>query len=446
MSYLDRDVFFKAPQQILLGFAGIILAGTFILMLPFVTRSGHSTNFLDALFTATSAVCVTGLTTVSTIGHWNMFGQAVILLMIEIGGLGFMSLPVLYFTLTKRKINLSMRMILKDTLNTFDMSGTVSLMLAIFRIAFIIQFLGFLLLSVDFIPRFGWEKGLWYSFFHAVSSFCNAGFDLFDNSLISFQNDPWILMVISFLIIAGGLGFIVWQDLLKNKTLRKLRLHSQITLKVTGLLLVLSSIFFFFTNTVGSNPLSRLSNAFFLAVTPRTAGFFSINYATMSHAGLVLTMILMFIGGSSGSTAGGFKTTTLGIILIKLYSVIRGRSKAQYKGRTIKENTISQAFMLFFIFLIMIISSTMILSVTETIPNVDQLGLEYIVFEVISAMGTVGLSLGLSAHLTWIGKLVLIFLMFIGRVGILTMIFSTINQTHKRETNYKYPEENVIIG
>lgn len=194
-----------------------------------------------------------------------MFGQAVILLMIEIGGLGFMSLPFLYFTLTKRKINLSMRMILKDTLNTFDISGTVSLMLAIFRIAFIIQFLGFLLLSVDFIPRFGWEKGLWYSFFHAVSSFCNAGFDLFDNSLISFQNDPWILMVISFLIIAGGLGFIVWQDLLKNKTLRKLRLHSQITLKVTGLLLVLSSIFFFFTNTVGSNPLSRLSNVFFLS-------------------------------------------------------------------------------------------------------------------------------------------------------------------------------------
>ncbi|MDN6726382.1 MAG: Trk family potassium uptake protein, partial [Tetragenococcus halophilus] len=350
------------------------------------------------------------------------------------------------FTLTKRKINLSMRMILKDSLNTFDMSGTVSLMLAILRIAFIIQFLGFLLLSVDFIPRFGWGKGLWYSFFHAVSSFCNAGFDLFDNSVIGFQNDPWVLMVISFLIIAGGLGFIVWQDLLKNKSLRKLRLHSQITLKVTGLLLVLSSIFFFFTNTVGSNPLSRLSNAFFLAVTPRTAGFFSIDYATMSHAGLVLTMILMFIGGSSGSTAGGFKTTTLGIILIKLYSVIRGRSKAQYKGRTIKENTISQAFMLFFIFLIMIISSTMILSVTETIPNVDQLGLEYIVFEVISAMGTVGLSLGLSAHLTWIGKLVLIFLMFIGRVGILTMIFSTINQAHKRKTNYKYPEESVIIG
>ncbi|GMA08232.1 K+ transporter Trk [Tetragenococcus halophilus subsp. flandriensis] len=446
MSHLDRDVFFKAPQQILLGFASIILLGTFILMLPFATRSGHSTNFLDALFTATSAVCVTGLTTVSTAGHWNMFGQAVILLLIEVGGLGFMSLPILYFTLTKRKINLSMRMVLKDSLNTFDMSGTVGLMFAILRIAFIIQFLGFLLLSVDFIPRFGWEKGLWYSFFHAVSSFCNAGFDLFGNSMISFQNDPWVLMIISFLIIAGGLGFIVWQDLLKNKTFKKLRLHSQITLKVTGILLVLGSIFFYFTNTIGSNGLLRLSNAFFLAVTPRTAGFFSIDYAMMSPAGLVLTMILMFIGGSSGSTAGGFKTTTLGIILIKLYSVIRGRSKAQYKGRTIKENTISQAFMLFFIFLIMIISSTMILSVTETIPNVYQLGLEYIVFEVISAMGTVGLSLGLSAHLTWIGKLVLIFLMFIGRVGILTMIFSTINQTHKRKTNYKYPEENVIIG
>lgn len=439
-------------QTISLGFAGLILIGAGILMLPISSRSGEVTSFIDSLFTATSAVCITGLTTLTTSEHWTVFGQSVILLLIEIGTLGFMSIPVFFFVLSKRRISLSTRMVLQETLNSDRMSGEIRSLLNIIKTASAIQVLGVILLGIYFVPLFGWKKGLWYSLFHAVSSFCNAGFDLFGNSLVGFQNNPWVLMVISFLIIAGGLGFFVWSDLLlRAKGKRQLSLHSKLALWITASLLVLGALSFLITEY--NNPeLStgafgkRIFNTIFMSVTPRTAGFYSIDYFSMTHAGLMLTMVLMFIGGTSGSTAGGLKTTTFAVLLIKIYSTFKGRSHAEIHDRTIREGTVTRAFTLFFLFLSVIILSTMILSITEVIPDVNGLGLEYIVFEVVSAIGTVGLTMGLTPELTIIGKIIILLLMFIGRVGVMTVFFSLVLRANQKEASFKYPEETIIIG
>ncbi|MGX7198229.1 TrkH family potassium uptake protein [Enterococcus olivae] len=447
-----KEVPFSPVQWITFGFFGLILLGASILMLPISSKNGLPTNFLDALFTATSAICVTGLTTVTTSEHWSIFGQSIILLLIEIGGLGFMTIPIFFFVVMKRKVALSTRMILREAFNTEQMVGEIKVLLSVLKIAFSIQGIGVILLAFRFVPLFGWEKGLWYSLFHAVSSFCNAGFDLFGDSLVGFQNDPWVLMVISALIISGGLGFFVWHDVLTMKQNKhRLSLHSQIALRVTGVLLLVGIVGFFITeynnpHFEAGNSVYRFFNTIFLSVTPRTAGFASIDYFSMSHAGLTLTMLLMFIGGTSGSTAGGFKTTTLGVLLIRMYSTFHGRSRAEFHERTIKEDTVSRAFILFFMFLVMIITSTMILSVTETIPDVNQLGLEYIVFEVISAIGTVGLTMGLTPELSVVGKIIIASLMFLGRVGVLTVFFSLVMRGNKAEAKIKYPDETVIIG
>lgn len=439
------------PQLISLGFASLILLGAILLTLPISSQSGEFTPFLDALFTTTSATCVTGLTTLNTAEHWSLFGQAIIIVLIEIGGLGFMSIPVVFYFISRKKINLSTRMILRDSLNMPTMSGEVGLMRYILKTAFIIQGLGIAALAIDFVPRYGWAKGLWFSFFHAISSFCNAGFDLFGDSLVPFQEDPWVLFIVMLLIIAGGLGFLVWYDLMGLRKKRRMTLHSKIALIITGGLLVFGTVGFFVTEGLNTslidsdNPLSRFANTMFMAVTPRTAGYYSIDYFQMSHAGLILTMILMFIGGTSGSTAGGLKTTTFGVLLLKVKSIFQGRSHAEFAHRTIKDAGVNRAMTLFFITLSLCIFATMILSVTEHIPNVDQLGLEYIAFEVVSAFGTVGLTMGLTPDLSMIGKLVIISMMFIGRVGIMTVLFSLVRRP-ETEGNFKYPDESVMIG
>lgn len=451
MIFKKKRLNITTPQFISLGFFAVIIIGTTLLSLPISSRSGEFTNFLDALFTATSATCVTGLTTLSTAGHWSFFGKVVILILIEIGGLGFMCLPVLFYLLTRKKIGLGMRIALKQSLNIETQSGELSLMIYIMKNAFFIQFLGFILLAIDFIPRFGLKSGIWYSFFHAISAFCNAGFDIFGDSLSQFQHDPWVLSVISALIISGGLGFIVWYDVLDYKKEKRLSLHSQIALMVTTVLLVGGTLGFLLVENnsamlVEGNAIVRFFNTVFMSVTPRTAGFYSIDYFSMSHAGLLLTIILMFIGGTSGSTAGGFKTTTFGVLLIKVVNIFKGKEHTEFRGRTIKESTISRALVLFFLLLSLVIASTMILSITETVPDVNELGLEYIVFEVVSALGTVGLTMGLTPQLTTIGKLIIISLMFIGRVGIMTVAFSLVTRNLNRKSTFKYPEETVIIG
>lgn len=446
-----KKIRLATPQLISLGFATVILVGSLLLMLPISSRTGEVTSFIDALFTATSATCVTGLTTVNTAEHWTPFGQFVILVMIETGGLGFMSLPVFFFMIAKKKINLRTRMILKDALNLEQMNGSVNLMRYILLTSVIIQSLGSFALSFSFVPKYGWLKGIWFSIFHSVSSFCNAGFDLLGDSLANDQQDIWLLFVIMILIIAGGLGFLVWFDLIRYRKQKRLSLHSKITLLMTGSLLFFGTLGFYVTEhnghfLVAGNELQRFFNTMFMAVTPRTAGYYSVNYFEMSHAGLILTIVLMYIGGTSGSTAGGLKTTTFGVLLIQMKSILKGRNRAEFSGRTIPADAIFRALTLFFITLTLCIFATMILSVTEKIPDVDGLGLEYIVFEVISAFGTVGLTMGLTPELSIIGKVIIISLMFIGRVGIMTVLFSLIAKARQQEQHFKYPEESVLIG
>ncbi len=440
----------NVPQLITFGFAALILLGALLLMLPISSQSGEWTPFIDALFTTTSATCVTGLTTLTTAEHWNFFGQAVIIVLIEIGGLGFMSIPVVFYFISRKKISLSTRMILRDSLN-METSGEVGLMRYILKTAFLIQFIGVLCFAVDFVPRYGWGKGLWFSLFHAISSFCNAGFDLFGDSMVGFQRNPWVLSIVMVLIIAGGLGFLVWYDLMGLRKKRRMSLHSKIALTTTGFLLLFGTLGFVVTESFGSSLVEsdsfvdRLFNTLFMAVTPRTAGYFSIDYFQMTHAGLILTIVLMFIGGTSGSTAGGLKTTTFGVLILKVKSIFKGREHAEFGDRTIRDTAVNRALTLFFITLTLCILATMILSVSERIPNVDQLGLEYIVFEVVSAFGTVGLTMGITPHLSVVGKVVIILMMFIGRVGIMTVVFSLIKKS-RQGSNFKYPEESVMIG
>ncbi|MBF8808407.1 MAG: TrkH family potassium uptake protein [Enterococcus lacertideformus] len=436
-------------QLIAAGFFVLILVGGGLLTLPFFSNSGESTDFVDALFTATSAICVTGLTTLNTAEHWNSAGQFLIMLLIEIGGLGFMMVPIIFFAIAKKKISFSMRIILKEALNLEKMSGVMNLMFYILKFAVVIQLLGALALSVVFVPKFGWGKGLWFSIFHSVSSFCNAGFDLLGDSLHEYQTNIYLIMVISALIIAGGLGFIVWRDILSYNRVKKITLHSKISLSVTGILLVGGFLLFFFTERNGltlvkGTAVEKLANTFFMSVTPRTAGYYSIDYLQMSHAGLILTMFLMYIGGTSGSTAGGLKTTTLGILFIQMRAMFHGKTRAEAFGRTIRQAAVLRALTLFFVTLTLCVLAIMILSVTETIPKTS--GIEYIAFEVFSAFGTVGLTMGLTHDLTFVGKLVIISLMYIGRVGILTVIFSLLVKANKTEANYKFPEESIMIG
>ncbi|EMF0183470.1 TrkH family potassium uptake protein [Enterococcus hirae] len=436
-------------QLIAAGFFILILFGGSLLTLPFFSRSGESTHFIDALFTATSAVCVTGLTTLNTAEHWNSAGQFLIMTLIEIGGLGFMMIPILFFAIAKKKISFSMRIVLKEALNLEEMSGVIKLMIYILKFAVVIQVIGAVALSVVFIPEFGWAKGIWFSIFHAVSSFCNAGFDLLGDSLLADQTNVYLIMVVSALIIAGGLGFIVWRDILSYHRVKKITLHSKVALSVTALLLIGGFILFLITERNGLTLVKgtfteRLANTFFMSVTPRTAGYYSIDYLQMSHAGLILTMFLMYIGGTSGSTAGGLKTTILGILLIQMHAMFKGKTRAEAFGRTIRQAAVLRALTLFFVTLSLCVVAIMVLSVTETIPKTS--GIEYIAFEVFSAFGTVGLTMGLTPDLTLIGKLVIISLMYIGRVGIMTVVFSLLVKANRAEANYKYPEESIMLG
>lgn len=438
-------------QFIALGFGGVILLGSLLLTLPLFTRSGEETPFIHALFTATSATCVTGLTTLTTSEHWNMGGQLIILVLIEVGGLGFMMMPFIFFAVMKKKVGLVTRIILSESLNLDDLSGVIKLMYYILRFAIGFQLVGAILLAVDFIPSYGLAKGVWYSIFHSISAFCNAGFDLFGDSLVGFQDNAYVLLVISGLIVAGGLGFIVWQDLMAFRKTRRLSLHSKLALTVSIGLLIFGTVVFYISESGGrfivsdTSPINRFANMLFMSVTARTAGYFSVDYGNVSQAGILFTIVLMFIGGTSGSTAGGLKTTTFGVLLIQTISMLKGRVHAEAFRRTIRPSVVSRALTLFFITLTLCIAVTMVMSVTEVLPRFR--GIEYLLFETFSAFGTVGLTMGLTPSLSLMGKLLIIALMYIGRVGILTVGFSlTMRLMKAKGGHYKLPEESVIIG
>lgn len=436
------------PKFIALGFASTILLGTLLLMLPISSQQGTVTPFLDALFTATSAVCVTGQTVLNTAGHWTYFGKTVIILLIEIGGLGFMAIIVLMFFFMRKKMNLHQRRVLADAINSESISDGPSLIKYLIKFSLTIQTIGALILSLDFIPRFGFFKGLYFSFFHAISAFCNAGFDLFGNSLEGFTSNPLVLMTIASLIFFGGLGFIVWRDVLTFRTNKKLLLHTRLTLATTLSILLGSIILYGISETANGTFASlpwyhQFFNIVFMSVTPRTAGYASVDYSMVSSMGIFLTLILMFIGASSGSTGGGVKVTTVSTILLYVRSKFTERDVVFY-NRSIPKEKIVRSIMIVTFGISMILIASMILLVTETIP--EGFGIEYVLMEVFSCFGTVGLTMGLTPNLTSIGKVVLIIVMFAGRIGLLTFFMSVGGHERALDPHIHYPEGNVLVG
>ncbi|MDA5386872.1 TrkH family potassium uptake protein [Loigolactobacillus backii] len=437
------------PRILTFGFFILIILGGLLLSLPMATRNGHATSFIDALFTATSAICITGLTTVNTAAHWSVFGQSIIMLLVEIGGLGFMSFTVLPFILFRRHVDLTTRLLVKESLNFENLSDVSSVMKYVIGLSALIQSIGAGLLFIDFYPRYGLGRGLFISVFQSIMAFCNAGFDLFGNSLESYQNDPYLLLVISALIIAGGLGFLVWRDLLLLRKRKRLSLHTKLALSTSAILLVGGTLIFSLTEnnlavlTPNVSPFNRLINTFFLAVTPRTAGLTTLPYHQLSIAGIVLTIVLMFIGGTSGSTAGGIKTTTFGLLTLQSWAVLRGHHDVEFSKRRFSDQNILRALMLVFASIALVVTAIMILTATEATPA--RYGLEYVTFEVVSAFSTTGMSLGLTPHLSVIGKLIIMLLMFLGRVGIYTVMFTALN-TNCTKKGYRYPTENILIG
>ena len=442
-----KNIKLKGVQILTLGFILVILIGALILTLPICTTSGESTNFLDAIFTATSAVCVTGLIVVDTGTYWNMFGQTVIMILIEIGGLGFMSFTTLIAIIFGKKITLRERLILQDAMNTFNIQGLVKMVKYVLLFTVSVQFFGALLFSTQFVPEYGLKTGIFYSIFHSVSAFCNAGFDILGefSSLIPYNSNAVVILVASALIIIGGLGFTVWNELYSTKSIKRISLHAKMVILVTAVLIIGGTILMFVFEHNNPNTMAEMSfvdkimNSFFASVTPRTAGFNSIPTDGMTTAGKFLTIILMFIGGSPGSTAGGIKTTTIGIVFITVLCVIRGREDSEVFKKRFNKDLVYRAFTLIFIGFILVVSVTMLLSYTEKGASFISL-----LYETVSAFGTAGLTIGLTTKLSTIGKILIIFMMYLGRVGPLTVALSLTKK--KVNPGIKYPEGKILIG
>lgn len=433
-------------QIILLGFAVIILLGSLLLMLPISVRGDGGASFSDALFTSVSAVCVTGLVVRDTATYWSEFGQMVILFLIQIGGLGVVSAASAISLIAGRKINLRQRSTMQEAISAPQMGGVVRLTGFILKMTFIAELIGCLLLFPAFYKEFGYGKGLYYSVFHSVSAFCNAGFDLMGetahfSSLTSFIGNPLVNITIMLLIISGGLGFSTWEDICTNRfRFKKYHLQSKIVLVTTAALIVLPSVFFyvFEFSDWGMTTGNRVLASIFQAVTPRTAGFNTVDFAAMKQGTLGMVIILMLIGGSTGSTAGGIKTTTFAVLLTSAFSVMRSKKDTHLFGRRIDETTVCKASALLILYITLFFFGGVIICFTENLPLLDCL------FESASAIGTVGLSMGLTPTLGTVSRIVLICLMFFGRVGGLTFVFAAFNPD--RVDYSAFPLEKINIG
>lgn len=444
---LSKKLKLNAVQILALGFAAVILIGAILLTLPIASKSGQRTGFIDALFTSTSATCVTGLITLDTGTYWTYFGKTVIISLIQIGGLGFMSFATLFALLLGKKITLKERLILQEALNTFNIQGLVRLMKYILGFTFSVEFLGAVLLSTQFIPEFGVMKGIYYSLFHSISAFCNAGFDLIGNfsSLTSYADNSVIILTIGSLIIIGGMGFSVWSEIYHCKSIKRLSLHSKIVISMTLGLVVGGAILMFLFEHSNAATIKDMSmkgqalSSYFASVSPRTAGFNSISTSDMTMAGRFLTIILMFIGGSPGSTAGGIKTTTAGILIMTVVSVIKGKEDTELFKKRINKDIIYRAFTVVTLGGLIVVVMTMLLSITEVGMKFEEL-----VYEVTSAFATVGLTLGITTKLSAIGKVLVAFTMYLGRVGPLTVVLAL--TTRKKNKSIRYPEGKILVG
>ena len=424
-------------QIIILGFSGVILFGTFLLMLPFSSRSGLATPFSDALFTSTSAVCVTGLIIHDTATYWSAFGQFVILLLIQIGGMGVITIAASFAMISGRKITM------QEAISAPKVGGIVRLTGFIVRVTLVMELLCAAVMAPVFCRDFG-KKGLWMALFHSVSAFCNAGFDLLGvrtpfSSLTSYAANPVINFTIMFLIVVGGIGFLTWDDIRANRLhLRKYRMQSKVILCTTAVLLIVPAMYFYFFEFDDLTRKERLLSSLFQAVTPRTAGFNTVELTDLSEAGQFITIALMLIGGSPGSTAGGLKTTTIAVLFTTAISTFRRRENANIFGRRIDDDVVKNATTISLMYITLCCTGGLIISVSEGLPMITCL------FETASAVGTVGLSLGITPELNLLSRVVLILLMFFGRVGGLTLIFAALSGVQKKVS--KLPKEKITVG
>lgn len=437
------------PAQILvLGFAAIIIIGGILLATPFVTQTGEATGLLKGLFTSTSAVCVTGLVVVDTGTHWNMAGQIIILILIQIGGLGIMTMATSVALIVGRKITLKSRLIMQEALNQFTIQGVVRLTKYIIFTTFIIEGIGAFFLTMNFLQEFELKKAIFYGIFHSVSAFCNAGFDIIGNgrSLTPYYNMQAFNLIIMSLIILGGLGFTVIIELLRTRSYKKLSLHSKLVVVMTVSLLLIGFVFFFLMefnnpNTLGDmNLKDKVTAAMFQSVTTRTAGFNTIQLDQMYDSSKLMTVLLMFIGGSPGSTAGGMKTTTVALVILLIVSVVKNRDDVEFSKRRISKDNVNRALTVVGIGMSLGFVVPLLLSITE--KGADFLTL---LFEAISALGTVGLSLGYTSQLSNLGQIIIIFTMFAGRVGALTIVFALAAKSENKAL-IRYPESKVSVG
>ena len=435
-------------QYIALGFFFIILAGSLILTLPIASRSGEWTPFLDSMFTATSATCVTGLVVYDTFTHWNVFGQLVILLLIQIGGLGFITVGVGFSMAFRRRIGLWQRDLLKESINAMEIGGIVKLSRKIFIGTALCEGAGAILLATRFIPEFGFVKGIYYSIFHAISAFCNAGFDLMGRqqqyaSFTSYAADPVINIVLMLLIVVGGLGFVVWSDVVSKRFhWKNYCVHTKMVISVTLILIFGGALLLFLFEQGGTikgmSTGEQILTSLFGSVTARTAGFNTVDTGALQPESKLLTIVLMFIGGSPGSTAGGVKTTTIAVILIYVISNLRGENGCNVFHRRIGDEVIKKASMVFCLNLFLGLMSVTLILATSNLHMSD------VLFEVYSAISTVGMTTGITRDLNVVGRIVIIILMYCGRIGSMTFALSFVAKPETK--GLSLPEEKITIG
>ncbi|MBA4492724.1 TrkH family potassium uptake protein [Paenactinomyces guangxiensis] len=438
------------PQVLVIGFAATILAGAFLLSLPISTENGQPLPFIDALFTATSAVCLTGLVVVDTATTFSTFGEMVIMILFQVGGIGIMTFATFFALLVGKKIGIRERLILREAFNKIDMQGVVRLVLAVVIMTLVIEGVGFIILSLRFIPEWGWGKGLYYAMFHSVSAFNNAGFDLFGDyekfsSLVRYVGDPVVNLTIGGLFTLGGLGFIVILELVEYRVTKRLSLHTKLVLTMTGILIFVGMVVILAIEwrnpaTLGNLPwYDKLLASFFHSLTPRSAGFNTLSLADMYPATLFFTLFLMFVGASPSSTGGGIKTTTLATILLAVWGMIRGRENVVTFRRRIPYNQVYKALTVTVASITVVLIVTMLLTITENPNNILTA-----MFETVSAFGTCGLSMGLTSELSLEGKILITITMFAGRLGPLTIAMALARSL--KQPPYRYPEERPLIG
>ena len=445
-----RRVKLSPTQIIALAFLGIILLGAVLLTLPAASRSGVSCGFRPALFTATSATCVTGLVMFDTWSQWSGFGQVVIISLIELGGLGFMSAASLVVFIFRRKVGLKQRMLMAQALSLNDMEGVVRLQKWVLLGSLTIQLIGALVLMLRFFPEYGWKQAAVWGLFHSISAFCNAGFDIFGSinpgaSIITFNNDPVVCITLMALIVIGGLGFFVWEELARVRRFKKFSVYTKLVLITTGVLILGGAALILLLEwnnaaTLGNMPWGqKILNAFFQSVTLRTAGFASIDQGALTDAGKAASTALMLVGGSSGSTAGGLKTVTFMVLLLFMWARARGKGSVNVFRRSISTDKVMDAATIALIMIVLSFAGAVFISATSPIGFMDAL------FEAVSALATVGLTAGVTTSLSIPAQFLIMIFMYFGRVGVLTISLGFL-MGDKAEERLQYAKTNLLIG